>query len=107
MTDIGDQMANRVKELRVSQRLTQEQLAERAEIDPSVLSRIERGSRTNIRLETLDKLVRALNVDYGTFFSFSTSTSQRDRLVAKLALIHDADALSLIEQLVNFALNKK
>lgn len=107
MTDIGDQVANRVKELRVSQGLTQEQLAERAEIDPSVLSRIERGSRTNVRLETLDKLVRALGVNYTTFFAFSTSTNQRDRLVAKLALIHDEDALSLIEKLIDYTLNKK
>ncbi|WP_288760659.1 helix-turn-helix domain-containing protein [uncultured Lacticaseibacillus sp.] len=107
MTDIGDQVANRVKELRISQGLTQEQLAERAEIDPSVLSRIERGSRTNVRLETLDKLVRALNVDYGTFFSFSTAANQTDRLAAKLSLVHDQNALSLIEQLIDYTLDKK
>lgn len=104
MPNIGEQIAKRIRELRLSQKLTQEQLAEQANIDPSVLSRIERGTRTNIRITTLDKLIHALNTDYQTLFSFTDSTNNHQRIQGKLALITDEDALQMLETVIDYTL---
>ncbi|MFB9769964.1 helix-turn-helix domain-containing protein [Lactiplantibacillus modestisalitolerans] len=103
-TTVGEKLACRIRQLRLAQHLTQEQLAERAGLDASVLSRIERGHRTNIRLDTLDKLVHALGVDYATLFSFSTSNSKLHRIESKLAMLNNDEALTTIERLIDLLL---
>lgn len=108
MTDeIGNKIGERILELRLSKKMTQEQLAERAQIDSSVISRIERGTRTNLRLNTLDKIIKALNTDYETIFSFSDNQSVNKRIISKLALINDNEALQTIEKLIDLLINAK
>ncbi len=53
-------LGRRIRLRRREAGLTQEQLAEKAEISPSFLGHVERGSR-KLSLETLLKLCRALN----------------------------------------------
>ncbi|GAW99576.1 helix-turn-helix domain-containing protein [Secundilactobacillus mixtipabuli] len=105
--DIGNKIGERILELRLSKKMTQEQLAEKAQIDPSVISRIERGTRTNLRLNTLDKIVNALGTDYETIFSFSENTSVNKRITSKLALINDSETLQTIEKLIDLLINAK
>lgn len=105
--DIGKKIGERILELRLSKKMTQEQLAEKAQIDPSVISRIERGTRTNLRLNTLDKIVNALNTDYETIFSFADNKSVNKRIVSKLALLPDGEALQTIEKLIDLLINAK
>lgn len=100
-TDIGDRIASRILQLRLSKGLTQEQLAERADIDASVISRIERGSRTNLRLNTLSKIVDALDIDYEIMFSFPDSKQAQKRIKSKLDLITDEETLDTIEKLID------
>jgi transcriptional regulator with XRE-family HTH domain len=54
-------VGSRIRQLRISMRLTQEQLAEAAEISRDGLVRIERGNRRP-QLETLTALSKALGV---------------------------------------------
>lgn len=105
--DIGKNLATRIRQLRLSKNLTQEQLADQAEIDASVLSRIERGQRTNMRLETLNKIVAALDVDYSTLFAFTNSDKVTERISAKLTLIEDDKALDTIENLIDLLVADK
>lgn len=56
---IGD----RVAELRVRRRLTQEQLAERADVSVDVVRKLEQRKRQSARLSTLNRLARALDVE--------------------------------------------
>ncbi|NLR31613.1 helix-turn-helix domain-containing protein [Levilactobacillus tujiorum] len=100
-SDIGHQVASRILQLRQAKKMTQEQLAERANIDASVISRIERESRTNIRLDTLNKIVEALGTNYEEMFSFTDSDNVRERIQSKLDLITDDDTLSTIEKLID------
>ncbi|HIW71875.1 MAG TPA: helix-turn-helix domain-containing protein [Candidatus Levilactobacillus faecigallinarum] len=103
---IGKKVAQRLLQLRQSNGLTQEQLAERATIDSSVISRIERGFRTNIRLETLDKLIGALDVNYTEFFTFTDDEQIQKRIESKLVLVTDKEALQTLEKLIDI-LSKK
>lgn len=64
------QVGRRIRALRVGRqgnRVTQEQLAERAEISVSFLSMIERGERSP-HLETLEKIALALEVPVEELF---------------------------------------
>ena len=64
--DISDSMVlyilvgKRVRQLRLQKKLTQEQLAERADISTSFLGHIERGSR-KLSLDSFCRIARALD----------------------------------------------
>ena len=55
------ELGKRIRAERQNQKLTQEKLAEMAEISESFLGHIERGGRT-LSIETLAKLANALNI---------------------------------------------
>ncbi|TAG72946.1 MAG: XRE family transcriptional regulator, partial [Runella slithyformis] len=57
----------RLKALRQAQKISQEQLSERAGIDRSYISDVERGLR-NIALQNIDNLANALAVPVYFFF---------------------------------------
>ena len=61
MSLIVSSVGRRVRQLRTRAGMTQERLAERAEISVSFLSMIERGERSP-HLDTLDRLALALEV---------------------------------------------
>jgi transcriptional regulator with XRE-family HTH domain len=48
--------------------ISQEALAEKADLDRTYISGIERGVR-NITLDSLEQIINALNVDVQTFFT--------------------------------------
>ncbi|RRN49328.1 helix-turn-helix domain-containing protein [Streptococcus suis] len=62
-------VAKQVQKLRKEFQLTQEQLAEAANIDVSSIAKIERGERSNIKINTLEKLISAFNISTTTFFN--------------------------------------
>jgi transcriptional regulator with XRE-family HTH domain len=66
--DIMQKHANRIKHLRSLNQLSQEALAFTADIDKKYLSDIECGKR-NFSIQTLDKIIRALNVSVLEFYS--------------------------------------
>jgi transcriptional regulator with XRE-family HTH domain len=66
--DIKSLVASRIRELRESQNLTQEQLAWKADVDRTYMNHVENGRR-NISIETLDKIVQGLEVSLPDFFS--------------------------------------
>lgn len=61
MADIRRLVGTRVRELRTSQRLTQEQLGERAGLSYKFIGEVERGF-ANPTIETLAGIARALGV---------------------------------------------
>ncbi len=62
-------LGKRIKEIRKLQNLTQEQLAERMEIDQRNLSKIECGNNF-ITAETLSKVINALSIEPQELFIF-------------------------------------
>jgi len=59
----------RIKEIRESRGLNQEQLAEIVNMESRHISRIETG-KSFTTLENIDKIAKALNVDINTLFAF-------------------------------------
>jgi len=72
MANINEQVNTRIKELRKKAGLTQEELAFNSGIHVSFISEIERGLK-NPSIESLDKLLIALNISFKDFFDFETN----------------------------------
>lgn len=67
----------RIKELRKSRHLSQEHLAEKADINSKYLSRIE-CAKENPTLDMLIKLANALEVEMWEMFDFGHVVSQKE-----------------------------
>ena len=91
---LSSKVAARIKELRLQNGMTQEVLAELAGLDLSYLGKIERGQIENIKIETLDKIIRAFNIDYPSFFSFEKDDNDISRI------IHDLNSLDRREYII-------
>ena len=63
-------MSKRIKRLREERGFTQEKFAEIAEIDYKYLQKIEGKNPPNIKIETLERLVKALSITLPEFLDF-------------------------------------
>lgn len=66
---ITQAVGKRIKELRHKLGLSQEELADKAEIHRTYIASLEMGKR-NISIVTLEKIVIALEVSMSEFFNF-------------------------------------
>lgn len=62
----------RVKQLRLAQGLTQEQFAERADLDPKYYQHAEAGRKPNPEMETLLKLAKGTGLELWELLKFDT-----------------------------------
>ena len=77
MADIKAQLGARIKELRKSKNITQEELVEVIGSDTNNLSRIENGKKF-MSAEKLQKIADALNVTVKELFDFGHITSDEE-----------------------------
>lgn len=68
MNDIRLKVGARIKELRNGQKISQEQLSFKAELDRTYINSVEAGRR-NISIVALEKIVLALGTDLASFFN--------------------------------------
>ena len=66
---IEKQVGNRIKEIRNSLGISQEELAFRAGVHRTYIASLEVGKR-NVSIVTLEKIVKALEVSMSEFFKF-------------------------------------
>ena len=66
--DIKLKVGQRIRELRKKLGLSQEALANEAEVDRTYVTDVENGRR-NVSLEILERLIKALNVSFTDFFN--------------------------------------
>ncbi|MFV8332086.1 helix-turn-helix domain-containing protein [Flavobacterium sp. GSP14] len=66
--DINTKIGDRIKELRKAKDLSQEALANIAEVDRTYMTKVETGKR-NVTVKILDKIIIALGTDFMTFFN--------------------------------------
>lgn len=103
---LNDKVSKRIRELRIKKNITQEQLADKAGVDLSYLGKVERGQNRNISVDILDKLIKALEIDYEDFFSFADSKNDFKKLQYDISVSENKDEiLKLISGIVN--LDKK
>lgn len=65
--DINQKIGERIRELRKVKNLSQEGLANLAEVDRTYMTGVETGKR-NITVKILEKIIKALDSNYKTFF---------------------------------------
>jgi transcriptional regulator with XRE-family HTH domain len=93
--DVRTPLGRRLKHLRRLRGYTQEQLAERIDINPKYLSSIERGAE-NPTLDLLGRLAQGLQVELYELFQEELDAAQAERLRRKLrGLIAEARAEEL------------
>ncbi|MEN0056934.1 MAG: helix-turn-helix transcriptional regulator [Mucilaginibacter sp.] len=68
--DIKLKVGQRIKELRNNKGISQEALANKAEIDRTYVTDVENGRR-NISIQNLEKLILALEAPFKDFFDSS------------------------------------
>ena len=81
-----------LRDWRIRQRISQQQLAQRSGVRQSALSLIERGTRADVRLSTLERLAQALQVEPQALLSPSSPPaplSRADRETIAQAIVHD------------------
>lgn len=66
--DINIKIGDRIRELRKEKKISQEALANLAEVDRTYMTKVETGKR-NVTVKILDKIINALDTDFGTFFN--------------------------------------
>lgn len=66
--DINIKIGERIKELRKAKDLSQEALANIAEVDRTYMTKVETGKR-NVTVKILEKIITALDTDFMTFFN--------------------------------------
>ncbi|MCA1549918.1 helix-turn-helix transcriptional regulator [Bradyrhizobium sp. BRP19] len=71
---LRDSLARRIRQLRVSLRLSQRDLADRAGVRQALISQIEAGE-ANLTLDSLLKIAIALEVDFDALFAADAGTS--------------------------------
>lgn len=98
--NIKHSLGKKIKEKRLSQHLTQEQLAEKIGISPKSLSQIELGNNF-ISADNLEQICSALNVKAKNLFDFEEENSKEkiDYVVNKLK--HNPILLSKIYKIIS------
>ncbi|WP_019637871.1 helix-turn-helix domain-containing protein [Paenibacillus fonticola] len=89
--NLPESVGNRIRELRKSKNWTQEQLAEAATLHYSYIGGVERGDR-NISLETLEKIVTALDVPAWELFRHEDKSDKHILLHEHVSLISNRSA---------------
>lgn len=105
---LDSEVSKRIREIRISKGMSQEMLAQKADINSNFLGRVERGVSSNLQLKTLDKIISALEIDYPTFFSFNIETAdKKTRIMNKLSLSSQQDEiLEVIDSILDIEKNK-
>lgn len=97
MSDIAKIVGNRIRNLRVDQGLSQEELAYRAGVSPSHIGKLERGEK-NPSLSSIDKITNALGITLEDLFKYiQPSTVDTDNTTLSL-LINKLSTLSINDQ---------
>lgn len=97
MDDVRGRFGKHLKQLRIQQGLTQQQLAERADVSISFLGNIERGTKSPT-IDTVQKLSNALDVSMVALVEFETEVAEDTRKRTQMRKIL-CECANKIEQL--------
>lgn len=81
--NIKKNFGQKIKELRLNNSLTQEELSEKVDISPKSLSQIELGNNF-ISADTLEKLCNALNISPNELFDFNNIIPDSQDLLSEI-----------------------
>lgn len=77
MSNLQEYISKRIRVLRIKEGMTQEMLEEKAELGTNYVYKIE-NLEPNIKIKTLEKIMKVLDVDIPTFFDVTLKEEDRD-----------------------------
>lgn len=83
MNNIKKKLGSKIRELRISRKLTQEKLAEQINLSAKSLSQIELGNNF-VSAETLEELCYALNITPEILFNFNIIDTANEDLLKSI-----------------------
>jgi len=101
MGNIAALIGNRIREYRMKNKMSQEELADMAKLHPAHFGRIERGEE-NATLVSIEKIIKALNVTPQEFFNFRndenvTKDSSINKVITYLNIMTEDDRQDVIK----------
>ncbi len=107
--NIKKEFGEKIKRMRKSRKLTQEQLAEMIDISPRNLSGIEVGANF-VKAETLEKILVALNTTTEELFANEHLADDKTLVKSIMAMIkdleHDRKKLECVYKVLKYFLNE-
>lgn len=96
-------VANRIKTLRKSQKLSQEALSLKAGLDPKYINKLE-NFRFSCKLETLERILNVLGLSYSEFFQFDMRTDDKvvQQLLFAISKLPEDARTSKIDAIIDF-----
>ena len=82
MNNIAVDDGQRIRVLRIRRGLTQEELAEKADLHTTYIGQIERGEK-NMTITSMEKILEALDVPFSEFFEHFDSRDSRESIASK------------------------
>jgi transcriptional regulator with XRE-family HTH domain len=98
--NIKQAFGKKIKEKRLQQNLTQEQLAERVGISPKSLSQIELGNNF-ISAENLEQICNALNIQPKSLFDFEKDNTEEIMECVCRKLKHNPALLDKVYKIIS------
>ena len=77
MSNLQEYISKRIRVLRIKEGMTQEMIEEKAELGTNYVYKIE-NLEPNIKIKTLEKIMKALDVDISTFFDVTLKEEDSD-----------------------------
>ncbi|HEL0097489.1 MULTISPECIES: helix-turn-helix domain-containing protein [Streptococcus] len=92
---------SKIKELRLKNKFSQEQLSLKAELDPKYINKLENG-RYKIRLDTLSKILDALQISYLDFFEVPKINENNiiNELISELSILSEEEQTLKIRAII-------
>lgn len=103
----SSRLGHRIRELRQAAQLSQRDLADRAHISPSYVSKLETGARPNVSVDIVRSLARALNYPLESLLREAgvlpppSGDEEKDRLISEALEIAEALPRAVLEAEMN------
>ncbi|MEW6607378.1 MAG: helix-turn-helix transcriptional regulator [bacterium] len=103
MEDLLIKFGKKIQELRKAQELTQEELAEKANLHNTYIGAVERGT-TNLSLKSIEKLANGLGISISRIFSslvYDEDLTQDELLISEIIRLLKGNDIITLELLKN------
>ena len=100
MSEFLTKVGERIRIIRKTRGFTQENLAEKTGLQNTYISDVERGDR-NISLETLEKIMEALEIEAVDLFQFPSEDDHKTKLLHEMHILLTNKSSQEVEAIYN------
>lgn len=97
---LSELIVERIKFFRQKQKLSQDSLSKRAELELKYINKIEK-KKIGITLTTLESIIKALDVSYSEFFDFSKLEGSKETREQEIDKLTEKESKEILLQLLD------